>query len=136
MKTGPIYVGIDISKGQLDVAERPSGERAVIPHTEAGIATLVAQLRTRRPACVVLEATGGLQVPLASALAVGGIPVAVVNPRQVRDFAKATGQLAKTDAIDAQVLARFADARYGPPRVPCRMRSRSNLGPCSHGGDN
>jgi transposase len=109
MKTGPIYVGIDISKGQLDVAERPSGERAVIPHTEAGIATLVAQLRTRRPACVVLEATGGLQGPLVSALAVGGIPVAVVNPRQVRDFAKATGQLAKTDALDAQELARFAE---------------------------
>jgi transposase len=85
-------------------------------HTEEGIATLVEQLRTRRPACVVLEATGGLQVPLASALAVGGIPVAVVNPRQVRDFAKATGQLAKTDAIDAQVLARFADAVRPTPR--------------------
>jgi len=109
-------VGIDVSKVQLDVAERPSGERVVIPHTEEGIAALVAQLRIRRPACVVLEATGGLQVPLASALAVGGIPVAVVNPRQVRDFAKATGQLAKTDAIDAQVLARFADAVRPTPR--------------------
>ena len=116
METGPIYVGIDVSKVQLDVAERPSGEQAVIPHTEEGIATLVAQLRTRRPACVVLEATGGLQVPLASALAMGGIPVAVVNPRQVRDFAKATGQLAKTDAIDAQVLARFAEAVRPTPR--------------------
>jgi transposase len=109
-------VGIDVSKVQLDVAERPSGERAVIPHTEEGIATLVAQLRARHPACVVLEATGGLQVPLASALAVGGIPVAVVNPRQVRDFAKATGQLAKTDAIDAQVLAHFAEAVQPTPR--------------------
>ncbi len=116
METGPVYVGIDVSKVQLDVAERPSGERVVIPHTEEGIAALVAQLRIRRPACVVLEATGGLQVPLASALAVGGIPVAVVNPRQVRDFAKATGQLAKTDAIDAQVLARFADAVRPTPR--------------------
>jgi transposase len=116
METGPVYVGIDVSKVQLDVAERPSGERAVIPHTEEGIATLVAQLRTRRPACVVLEATGGLQVPLASALAVGGISIAVVNPRQVRDFAKATGQLAKTDAIDAQVLARFAEAVRPTPR--------------------
>ncbi|MBU6482867.1 MAG: IS110 family transposase [Nitrospirae bacterium] len=116
METGPVYVGIDVSNVQLDVAERPSGERAVIPHTEEGIAILVEQLRTRRPACVVLEATGGLQVPLASALAVGGIPVAVVNPRQVRDFAKATGQLAKTDAIDAQVLARFADAVRPTPR--------------------
>lgn len=109
-------MGIDVSQVQVDVAERPSGERAVIPHTEEGIATLVEQLRTRRPACVVLEATGGLQVPLASALAVGGIPVAVVNPRQVRDLAKATGHLAKTDAIDAQVLARFADAVRPTPR--------------------
>src|SRR5215831_12872746 len=102
MEIGLVYVRIDVSKVQLDVAERPSGERAVIPHTEEGIATLVEQLRTRRPACVVLEATGGLQVPLASALAVGGIPVAVVNPRQVRDVAKATGRLAKTDTIEAQ----------------------------------
>lgn len=116
METGPVYVGIDVSKIQLDVAERPSGERTVIPHTEEGITTLVAQLRTRRPACVGLEATGGLQVPLASALAVGGISVAVVNPRQVQDFAKATGQLAKTDAIDAQVLARFAEAVRPTPR--------------------
>jgi len=116
METGPIYVGIDVSKAQLDVAERPAGERVVIPHTEEGIATLVEQLRARRPACVVLEATGGLQVPLASALAVAGIPVAVVNPRQVRDFARATGQLAKTDAIDAQTLARFAEAVRPTPR--------------------
>lgn len=116
METNPLYVGIDVSKAQLDMAERPSGERAVIPHTEEGIATLVTRLRARGPACVVLEATGGLQVPLASALAVAGIPVAVVNPRQVRDFAKATGQLAKTDAIDAQVLAQFADAVRPTPR--------------------
>jgi len=77
---------------------------------------LVAQLGARRPACVVLEATGGLQAPLASALAIAGIPVAVVNPRQVRDFASATGQLAKTDAIDAQILARFAEAVRPMPR--------------------
>jgi len=94
METGPLYVGIDVSKAQLDVAERPSGERAVIPHTEQDIAALVEQLGARLPACVVLEATGGLQAPLASALAIAGIPVAVVNPRQVRDFARATGQLA------------------------------------------
>src|SRR5437870_1325555 len=116
METGPLYVGIDVSKAQLDVAERPSGERAVIPHTEQDIAALVEQLGARRPACVVLEATGGLQAPLASALANAGISVAVVNPRQVRDFARATGQLAKTDAIDAQILARFAEAVRPAPR--------------------
>lgn len=116
METGPLYVGIDVSKAQLDVAERPSGERAVILHTEQDIAALVEQLGARRPACVVLEATGGLQAPLASALAIAGIPVAVVNPRQVRDFARATGQLAKTDAIDAQILARFAEAVRPAPR--------------------
>ncbi len=116
METGPLYVGSDVSKDQLDVAERPSGERAVMPHTEPDIATLVEHLRTRRPACVVLEATGGLQAPLASALAIAGIPVAVVNPRQVRDFARATGQLAKTEAIDAHILARFAEAVRPTPR--------------------
>ena len=116
METAPLYIGIDVSKAQLDVAERPSGERAVIPHTEQDIAALVEQLGARRPACVVLEATGGLQAPLASALAIAGIPVAVVNPRQVRDFARATGQLAKTDAIDAQILARFAEAVRPAPR--------------------
>ena len=116
METSPLYVGIDVSKAQLDVAERPSGNRAVIPHTEQDIAALVEQLGPRRPACVVLEATGGLQAPLASALAIAGIPVAVVNPRQVRDFARATGQLAKTDAIDAQILARFAEAVRPAPR--------------------
>jgi transposase len=110
MEAVPVFIGIDVSKAQLDVAERPSGERAVMPHTEESMTTLVARLRDRRLACLVLEATGGLEVPLASALAVAGIPVAVVNPRQVRDFARATGQLAKTDAIDAQILARFAEA--------------------------
>jgi transposase len=87
-----------------------------MPHTEDSITTLVEQLRHRRLACLVLETTGGLEVLLASALAVAGIPVAVVNPRQVRDFAKATGQLAKTDAIDAQSLARFAEAVRPAPR--------------------
>jgi transposase len=87
-----------------------------MPHTEDSITTLVEQLRHRRLACLVLETTGGLEVLLASALAVAGIPVAAVNPRQVRDFAKATGQLAKTDAIDAQSLARFAEAVRPAPR--------------------
>lgn len=87
-----------------------------MPHTEESMTTLVERLRHRQLACLILEATGGLEVPLASALAIAGIPVAVVNPRQVRDFAKATGQLAKTDAIDAQTLARFAEAVRPAPR--------------------
>ena len=116
MEAAPVYIGIDVSKAQLDLAERPSGERAVMPHTEESMTTLVERLRHRPPACLVLGATGGLEVPLASALAVAGIPVAVVNPRQVRDFAKAPGQLAKTDAIDAQTLARFAEAVRPVPR--------------------
>jgi len=135
METGPLYVGIDVSKAQLDIAERPSGEQAVIPHTEQAIAALGEQLGARCPACVVLEATGGLQAPLASALAIAGIPVAVVNPRQVRDFARATGQLAKTDAIDAQILARFAETvRPAPAR--CRMRRHRSAVRSSRGDDN
>lgn len=106
----PIFVGIDVSKDQLDLAERPSGHSETIPHTTSGIANLVERLGPLKPASIVLEATGGLEVPLATALATAGLPVHVVNPRQVRDFAKATGRLAKTDALDAQVLAQFAEA--------------------------
>ena len=116
MEAAPVFIGIDVSKAQLDMAERPSGERAVMPHTEERSTTLVERLRHRGLACLVLEATGGLEVPLASALAVAGIPVAVVTPRQVRDFARATGPLAKTDAIDAQILARVAEAVRPAPR--------------------
>ena len=116
MEAAPVFIGIDGSKAQLDMAERPSGERAVRPHTEERSTTLVERLRHRRLACLVLEATGGLEVPLASALAVAGIPVAVVTPRQVRDCARATGPLAKMDAIDAQILARVAEAVRPSPR--------------------
>lgn len=126
METKPVYVGVDVSTAHLEMAERPTGARAVLPHTEDGIASLVERMRVRAPACVVLEATGGLQGPLASALAVAGMPVAVVNPRQVRDFARATGQLAKTDAIDAQVLARFAEAVRPAPR-PLRDAATQHL---------
>jgi transposase len=112
-----IFIGIDVSKDQLDLAERPSGRCETLPHTPGGIATLVEQLRRVGPSSIVLEATGGLEVPLATALATAGLPVHVVNPRQVRDFAKATGRLAKTDALDAQVLAQFAEAVRLAPRV-------------------
>ena len=110
MKEEPNYVGIDVAKAQVDVAVRPSGDIWSIDYDEAGIEGLVVRLSTLAPAAVVLEATGGLEVPLVSALAAAALPVAVVNPRQVRDFAKATGRLAKTDALDAQVLAHFAEA--------------------------
>jgi transposase len=112
----PIFVGIDVSKANLDVALRPSGEHWCCPNDEAGIAELVARLRPLAPGLVVLEATGGLERLVVAALALATLPVAVVNPRQVRDFAKATGQLAKTDALDAAVLAHFAEAIHPTPR--------------------
>lgn len=104
------FIGIDISKDRLDMADSLGREIHQEPNDESGIARLTAQLASLRPALIVLEATGGLEIPLASALYSNRLPVAVVNPRQVRDFAKATGKLAKTDAIDARVLARFAAA--------------------------
>jgi transposase len=110
------YVGIDVSKAQLDCASRPSGERQQVPNTEAGISRLVEQWRAAPPTAIVVEATGRLEVPLVSALAAAGLPVSVVNPRQVRDFAKATGRWAKTDALDAAVLAQFAEAVRPTPR--------------------
>jgi transposase len=110
------FVGIDVSKSQLDVAVRPSGEMWVVTHDETGLGALVARLRTLGPTLIVLEATGGLEAALAGALAAAPLPVAVVNPRQVRDFARATGALAKTDRLDAQSLARFAEAVRPAPR--------------------
>ncbi len=110
-----IFVGIDVSKAQLDVAQRPAG-RFMVPNTEAGFTQLIAQLAANPPTLIVLEATGGVELPLTGALAAAGLPVVVVNPRQIRDFAKATGQLAKTDALDAQVLAHFADVVRPTPR--------------------
>ena len=104
------FAGIDVSKAQLDVAVRPTGKRWVLPYDETGIEGLIPQIVDLGPALVLLEATGGLELPLVAALAAAALPVVVVNPRQVRDFAKATGTLAKTDTLDAGVLAHFADA--------------------------
>jgi transposase len=115
MTSAQIFVGIDVSKAQVDRALRPKG-RLSAPNTEAGIAQILTRLRAVSPTLVVMEATGGLEIPLTGALAAAGIPVVVVNPRQVRDFAKATGKLAKTDALDAQMLARFADVMRPEPR--------------------
>ena len=110
MEREAIYVGIDVAKDQVDVAVRPTGQRWTISYDEAGVRELVSQLNTLEPVMVLLEATGGLELPLVVALATEALPVVIVNPRQVRDFAKATGILAKTDSLDAAVLAHFADA--------------------------
>ena len=104
------FVGIDVSKAQLDVAVRPTGQRWVVSYDQTGIEGLIPQIMDLEPALVLLEATGGLELPLVAALAAAALPVVVVNPRQVRDFARATGTLAKTDTLDAGVLAHFADA--------------------------
>lgn len=115
MTQTPIFVGIDVSKAQLDVVVRPEGRFSIV-NNERGLKQLLERLQAVTPTLVVLEATGGIELPLTSALALAGLPVVVVNPRQVRDFAKATGQLAKTDAIDAQVLAQFAEVLRPEPR--------------------
>lgn len=117
MTSVPCFIGIDVAKAQLDIAVRPTDAQWTSPHDEAGISALVARLQALQPTLVVLEATGGLELPVATALAAAQVPTAVVNPRQVRDFAKAVGQLAKTDALDAQLLARFADVVRPTPRT-------------------
>ncbi len=106
----PCFVGIDVSKAHLDVYVRPSGESFRVSHDDAGFVTLIGRMRPLTPTVIVLEATGGYEVTVAVALASARLPVAVVNPRQIRDFARATGQLAKTDALDARVIALFAEA--------------------------
>ncbi len=121
-----IYVGIDLAKAQVDVAIRPTDDRWEIPHDQGGIRKLVAQLKAMDPAMVLLEALGGLELSLVAALAAAALPVVVVNPRQVRDFARATGRLAKTDSIDAAVLAHFADA-VRPPVRPLRDSETQTL---------
>jgi transposase len=109
------FVGMDVSQGTVDVAVHP-GTVFQVTHDEPGIAEAVTRLQAVPPTLIVLEATGGLEVPLAGALAAAGLPGVVINPRQVRDFARATGQLAKTDRLDAQVLAHFAEAIRPPIR--------------------
>jgi transposase len=116
MDTAPRFVGIDVAKRHLDLAIRPTGETWRVPHDDPGLAELVPRLHAQAPTLIVVEASGGLAVPLTAALAAAGLTVAVVNPRQVRDFARAVGQLAKTDALDAQLLARFAEVVRPTPR--------------------
>ncbi len=110
MHPSPVFVGIDIAKAKLDVALRPHDQTWQIDHDEANIAQLVAQLQAQSPTRIVVEATGGLEAPLVAALAAQELPVVVINPRLARDFAKALGYLAKTDRIDARVLAHYGEA--------------------------
>jgi transposase len=109
-------VGIDVSKDRLDVAVRPSGELFAVERNAAGLEGLVVRLRELSVHLVALEATGGFETIAAAALAAAGLPVVVVNPAQIRAFAKAVGQRAKTDPIDAAVIARFAEATRPEPR--------------------
>ncbi len=111
-----IIVGIDVSKDRLDVAVRPSGEAFVVERNAVGLEQLVVRLRELSPYLVALEATGGYETVVAATLAGAALPVVVVNPAQVRDFAKALGQRAKTDPIDAAVIAHFAQATGPEPR--------------------
>jgi transposase len=104
------FIGIDVSKHQLDVAVIPSGDSISFANNEDGISFLLGFIKPFSPTLIVLEATGGLETSVVGALAADGLPVVVINPRQIRDFAKATGRLAKTDSIDAQVIACFGEA--------------------------
>ncbi len=116
MSTSAVFAGIDVSKAHLDVAVRPDEIERRSLNTDTGAREAANKLKDLDPDLVVLETTGGMEIPAASALAVLGVPVVVVNPRQVRDFAKSTGRLAKTDALDARVLAHFAEAVRPEPR--------------------
>jgi len=126
----PHFVGVDVSKDRLDVHVLPSRRAFAVPHTGAGLDQLVGELRAFSPALVVLEATGGFELTVAAALSGAGLPLAVVNPRQIRDFARATGRLAKTDALDAQVLAQFAEVMRPQPRPLPDAEARALAG-CS-----
>lgn len=108
--TASVFIGIDVSKAHLDIAVRPSGERWQVDNNSEGIAGLVERIRNLQPTLIVLEATGKLETAVTAALAAAGLAVAVINPRQARDFAKSVGRLAKTDKIDAAMLAWFAEA--------------------------
>lgn len=116
MLVGECWVGIDVAKAHLDVATWPVVERLRVTRDEAGLTQLVAWLQARPPHLIVLEATGGLETPVVGALVEAHLPAVVINPRQARDFAKALGRLAKTDALDAEVLARFGQAIHPEPR--------------------
>jgi len=121
------FVGIDIAKDRLDVHLRPSGESVTVARDGDALATLVERLRALAPVLIVMEATGGYETVVASAIAAAQLPLAVVNPRQIRDFARATGKLAKTDRLDAAAIAHFAEA-IRPPARPIAEPEAEALG--------
>ena len=116
MTPATVFVGIDVAKDDFIVACRPTAASWTATNDAPGIAATLDRIRAMAPALIVLEATGGYETPLVAALATAGLPVVVANPRQVRDFAKATGQLAKTDRLDAHILALFAERVQPMPR--------------------
>jgi transposase len=116
VETEPMYVGIDVSKDNLDLALHARHEIRRFANTATGINNIIRHIGDLGPVLVVMEATGGLEIPLAAALGEAEIPVAVVNPRQARDYARSTGKLAKTDALDARILADFAAVVRPEPR--------------------
>ena len=111
-----VFVGIDVAKDRLDVHVRPTGEAFAVARDSEGVAALVERLAGLKPGLIVLEATGGFETVVAGAVAAAGLPLAVVNPRQIREFARATGRLAKTDKLDAEINALFAERIQPEPR--------------------
>lgn len=122
-----VFIGIDVAKDRLDVAVRPGGAVFAVARDGEGLEHMVGQLAARKPALIVLEATGGYETVVASRLAAAGLPLAVVNPRQIRSFARATGKLAKTDTLDAAAIAHFAEAIHPEPR-PLGSKEAQMLG--------
>jgi transposase len=119
-----LFVGIDVAKDRLDVHVQPSGEAFSVSRDDAGLAELVRRVQPLGATLIALEATGGYEVVVAATLATAGFPVAVINPRQIRDFARATGRLAKTDALDAQAIAGFAAAVRPAARAVADAQAR------------
>ena len=117
MAQSEMYVGIDVSKDRLDVAVHGQDKVWSFTNDEGGIEQAVKMIKELSPVLVVLEATGGIELPVVASLGASGVPVAVVNPRQARDFGKATGKLAKTDVLDAKMLAHFAAAVHPEPKA-------------------
>lgn len=125
-QTLKVSVGIDVSKAILDIAVHETGDSWTVANDHLGGAALVTKLKQLKATSIVLEATGGFETLITAMLSAADLPVIVVNPRQIRDFAKATGQLAKTDRIDSRVLAHFA-AAVDPPRRPIKSDETQHL---------
>src|SRR5262245_41468274 len=128
MAADQVWVGLDISKDAVDVAVWPTAQQWRVTTNEAGLSALATALQALHPAGIVVEASGGYETTVVTTLALVPLPVAVVNPRQVRDFAKGLQRLAKTDAIDAAVLARFGDVTRPAPRRAHRVARAGDRG--------